>query len=291
MLRSLSVSGLAVMALTTGLLHSSESAHAEDAQDRAISSSESVTLVDSTDILPTWAGATTATGAREVWLLPFYGPDDTEWSAQNLLDQSNSALSELDRASGGQLTATATQVLEPHYYQDADGSLCNGLSRVSSPLRRDLGDTLAANPDVHIVLLAHAPDCPFAADGETPGQWIRLVNVSREGQFPAQTLLHEFGHNLGLPHAGGYTNGGALSWEHKPGVVGDSYDQYGDRTAVMGSSRGGSAVRGRVACRTGLGRGRASRIRRRPQRTYSRHAPTPRFAGTRRCCCNRSSDR
>lgn len=202
----------------------------------AVSPASAVTLAPSSSILPVWAKQYNRTGQKEIWLVPLYGPRDTvEWDNQQLLASANKALARVAVMSGGRMSASATRVLEPTYWTPKGTSDCNGQAWEQAQRVRQLMPEMKANPNLHIVFLSRVKDCPFGGMGATPGQHLIVTYSPVESAVRGDTLLHELGHNWGLPHAAGYRKGGLLSVTSSAGRL-SSFDQYGDATDLMGSS-------------------------------------------------------
>jgi len=90
--------------------------------------------------------------------------------------------------------------------------------------------------NVHLFFYIRVVDCPYDGLGATPGNWFLVTTGSTANAIRPGTLLHEFGHNLGLSHTHGYDRGGLLSFTKTPGAVLGDVAEYGDRTDVMGAS-------------------------------------------------------
>lgn len=196
---------------------------------------------DARDILPEWAkhmvdanGETIApaVGEREVWLKPILLEGSPHLDSQQLIEGANSALSVFERDSNGALTVTATKVLPTMTYTVEPGE---------DPCDATVEPRVAAwrehqpPPGVHVVLLfTEAAGCFFAGLGHTPGQWVELFDLNEDGTSLATSsaLVHEIGHNLGLPHANAF-KGFYWTDSSSPSRFTEVM-QYVDNSSVMG---------------------------------------------------------
>lgn len=228
-------------ALATSLLGIAPSTAAPAAQPR---------LADSSTLLPAWARTGTVTGEREVWLLPAYDAGESTWDREALLDDINAELDWFAEMSRGRFSLTATRVLPPLHFDSDRGSSCDAAARVLAPaISRFYAD---APVDTHLVALTRSSDCPYSAIGDTPGRSLILTGFSPSSEASARTLLHELGHNLGLPHSSGYP-GALLSSAPSPTRLGTEPREYAALTDVMGSI--GAAPRLSAASLAALGWG------------------------------------
>lgn len=188
--------------------------------------------VSTTAALPDWARVYTLAGHREVWLQPILGPGEEAWDARALLDDANAALRWFAGMSRQQFSVSATRVLEPIRFDvAATGSACNEMVRTWAGVHHAFA--VQHLTDVHLVGLTRVRDCPYAGVGETPGQAIVITMMPTAPDIPEGTLIHELGHNLGLPHAAGY-GGGQLSFSARPPAGQGPLQEYGDTTDIMG---------------------------------------------------------
>lgn len=187
----------------------------------------------SSSVLPPWAKTYEQFGDRELWLQPFYFVNDprSPWDEAALLSNVNSHLSWFTVASRGNLTVSATKVLQP-IILDEDG--CN-------PLVRDWSVRMMrwkeSNPpkNVHLVGLSRVTTCPWGGLGATPGNHMILSGMGEAPRVRGNVLIHEFGHNLGLPHAAAY-RGSVLSTVPENAHLDDDISEYGDPLDPMGIS-------------------------------------------------------
>ena len=224
----LAATGLAAIALTA-LPLATASAEIPGGQP---SGTAQVRQAPSSLLLPTWARAAEVSGARQVWVLPVYDSGEPRWDERELLSALNGDLSWFAEMSRGRFTMTATKVLEPLAFDSGHGSSCDGAARVLAPaLSRFYAE---APPDTHLVALTRSPDCPYSAIGDTPGRSLILTGYSPTSEASRLTLLHELGHNLGLPHSSGYA-GSVLSSTPATRALSSQVIEYGAMADVMGS--------------------------------------------------------
>lgn len=185
--------------------------------------------------LPSWAILQDVTGDREVWLQPVLAVGQPEWDSSALLADANKTLAWFNIMSHGKFQMTATRVLDTaRYSPPAPGaSECNQMVRALSAADREFRNQDLST--VHLVSLSRVQDCPYGGLGETPGQTLIVTELTETPDIRGGTLIHELGHNLGLPHAAAY-KGGVLSASRTASTVSDITDEYGDFTDPMGSS-------------------------------------------------------
>lgn len=182
--------------------------------------------------LPPWARVYDVSGHHQVWLQPVLRSDEGGWDPSALLADANADLAWFDRMSHDRFSVSATRVLEPVRYEPADGgSACNDMVRAWASAHHAF--VVQHLESVHLVGLTRVRDCPYVGIGETPGQSVVLTMMPTTPDVPAGPLIHELGHNLGLPHAAGYT-GGQLSFSRQPPTGAETFEEYGDVTDVMG---------------------------------------------------------
>lgn len=224
---------LAAVALATGIaLTSLNPAGAAGSADPRVHQGPSASL------LPSWARSATITGPREVWLLPAYDAGEPSWDTDSLLGDINAELGWFTTMSRGRFTLTATRVLEPLHFDSGDGSACDAAARVLAPAISRFYATAPAG--AYLVALTRSSDCPYSAIGDTPGRSLIVTGFSIASLASEHHLLHEIGHNLGLPHSSGYA-GALLSSTAEPGRISEQVLEYGSTTDVMGSP--GSSMR------------------------------------------------
>lgn len=189
----------------------------------------------SSALLPSWARTYVTDGSRDVWVLPAYDADEQPWSTADLLAQVNGELGWFSTMSHGRFAMRATTVLDPLHFDSGKGNSCDAAARVLAPaISRFYAD---APKDAFLVALTRSSDCPYSAVGDTPGRSLILTGFSPASLASEHQLLHELGHNLGLPHSSGYS-GGLLSSTSAPGALGTGVREYGSTTDVMGSTGG-----------------------------------------------------
>lgn len=209
--------------------------------------------ISATAALPDWAHVYALVGHREVWLQPVLGPGEQPWDDQALLADANAALSWFATMSRQQFTMTATRVLEPIRFDAAtSGSACNEMVRSWAGAHHAFAVEHLTN--THLVGLARVRDCPYAGLGETPGQSVLITMMPATSDIPDGTLIHELGHNLGLPHAAGYT-GSQLSFSARPPSGQGGLEEYGDITDVMGRADPAMPFGAATLAATGWGEG------------------------------------
>ena len=242
----LAVAGLAVVALT-GLPLAAASAEAPGAHP---SGGPQVRHAQSSLLLPAWARTAEVSGARQVWVLPVYDAGEPRWDERELLSALNGDLAWFAEMSRDRFTMTATKVLEPLAFDSRHGSSCDSAARVLAPaLSRFYAETPAGT---HLVALTRSSDCPYSAIGDTPGRSLILTGYSPSSEASRLTLLHELGHNLGLPHSSGYA-GSVLSSSPTPRELSTKVIEYGAMADVMGSR--GAVARLSAASLAALGWG------------------------------------
>lgn len=210
----------------------------------SVSANTSVTLPvagSQESLLPEWFVASPTTGVREVWLVPLYAQEEKAWDSSALLKDANTKLEWFTRESRGALSMTATRVLPAPRFSLLDASsACNAMARVWASTLSDMRAT-GVSENVHLVGLSRVRDCPYLGLAETPGNWVLVTGLPQEVDVRGHTLIHELGHNLGLPHAAGYAAGqlsfttGASPVSFRRGST--DWEEYGDKTDIMG--RGG----------------------------------------------------
>lgn len=194
------------------------------------------------ELIPAWSDPVTGIGDREVWIQPVLPEGHLGYDGQELIDNMNESLEAFNRVSGGKLSMTANRVLTPHYFesQRSDFSTCSeNVQGRSDASREVVGPRGTLPPSVHLVMVLPPSDCPFSGLAHTPGQEVTLFGLTDppelgpEGRL-GRTLLHELGHNLGLPHANSYpTLYNSEPWE-RHGLADDSPIDYGSSIDVMG---------------------------------------------------------
>ena len=242
----LAVTGLAAIALTALPL---AAAHADTPATQAAASGQ-VRQAESSLLLPAWARTADVSGARQVWVLPVYDAGEPRWDDRELLSALNGDLTWFAEMSRDRFTMTATRVLDPLTFDSGHGSSCDSAARVLAPaLSRFYAEAPAGT---HLVALTRSSDCPYSAIGDTPGMSLILTGYSPSSEASRLTLLHELGHNLGLPHSSGYA-GGLLSATPDPRALSTQVIEYGAMADVMGSR--GAAARLSAASLAALGWG------------------------------------
>ena len=217
---------------------------------QAAPESTQVRQAPSSMVLPAWAASAPVTGARQVWVLPVYDTGERRWDHRRLLSAINDDLGWFARISGKRFSMRATRVLDPLAFDSARGSACNAVTRVLAPaISRFYAEAPAGT---HLVALTRASDCPYSAIGETPGRSVMLTGYDLDSTASRRTLLHELGHNLGLPHASSYA-GGVLSTTRSTRTVSRTVVEYGDTADIMGGH--GAAPRLSAAALATLGWG------------------------------------
>jgi len=215
--------------------------HAASADGKSLPGAEATELISSASLLlPPGKTVLPAIGEREVWLLPVLSEGAEEWNASRLLKDADAKLSWFARHSGGRFSMDATRVLPTVRYEpDSSGKECNSMVRAWSFALQEF--MMLAPAGVHLVGLTRAKDCPYRGIGETPGRWALIANLNNRSEVREFTLIHELGHNLGLPHASAVT-GGALSFSPEPAALSSTVDEYGDATDIMGTGSSLSPV-------------------------------------------------
>lgn len=211
-------------------------------------------------LLPSAADVRTVEGIREVWFLPVLEEGDPGWDSQALLDDANRALVAWSTFSDGAVEFSATRVLDPVYYTfESDPEPGSWDDQCGRALLADnqIISELLHGPDpipetVHLVSLNKAQSPCYPGFADSPGQTVTLSLLSDEPDINDATLLHELGHNLGLPHASGYVKGQFPdSWANQD----EALYEYGDQTDIMGSgeTRMSLGAAGRAALGWGEG--------------------------------------
>lgn len=232
-----------LLAALLGLTALPATAAAGDTTPRVVSS-------PSASLLPSWARTYAASGSREIWLLPAYDSGEDRWNPDELLGQVNDELRWFSAMSHGRFAMSATKVLEPLHFDSAQGSSCDAAARLLAPA---ISQFYANAPDdVFLVALTRSSDCPYSAIGDTPGRSLILTGFSPASLASEHQLLHELGHNLGLPHSSGFS-GALLSSTSTPGSLGTDVLEYASKVDVMGST--GGALRLSAASLAALGWG------------------------------------
>ena len=240
------VAGLAAIALAATPLATASA----DAPPGQPPGAAQVHEASSSLLLPSWAKTTQVRGSREVWVLPAYDAGEQPWDERQLLRVIDGDLGWFTQMSHGRFSMTATKVLPPLRFDSGHGSSCDAAARVLAPaLSRFYAEAPA---DVHLVALTRSPDCPYSAIGDTPGRTLILAGYSTDSRISRLTLLHELGHNLGLPHSSSYS-GALLSSSAAPGRLGSDIVEYGSMADIMGGH--GAAARLSAASLAALGWG------------------------------------
>jgi hypothetical protein len=160
-------------------------------------------------------------------LLQPISPDEGySWDSAALEDLAHAAGDWLAAASSRRLVASGVDVRPPVV---AQGPTCRQFSQRVAALRQQQRDMTQAR----WIYVGQARDCPYVGQAPSPGDWIALPSVGLVPQRSARTLVHEFGHTLGVLHAAA---------ERCPVLLdalpdGDEdcgLDPYGDRTDPMG---------------------------------------------------------
>lgn len=188
--------------------------------------------LSSLTLLPPWAETYNVTGAHELWLQPIYYVNDPRrpWEADALLANVNTTMEWFTVASRNTVTVTATKMLDPIWVTDEN---CSTLTRTwSSHVTAWKGTNPPAN--THLVGLTRLSACPWGGLGATPGRDLIVARLNETPRVNPDILIHEFGHNLGLPHARSYSGAALSSTRQRAATPSQPYREYGDPTDPMG---------------------------------------------------------